>query len=276
MSQKIEINYEYFESLNGNFNDVLLKADAAAQYAKTVENAENNWFADSLYNYIDKLSESIRSNIRNILDSFKSTDNKIKEETTKIIGVEIYDEVINSLKYSQKVQDTIKKNLDFWLTIDDINAYEKIKINGKKGWCDKFADYVITKSGQKSPGKTITAMFKTLIKNNLVHGYYGTNDAYDQLNKTWNSNNSNICVDDYKPKTGDLVFFNWNGKDNEKYKEKYGNIDHVGVIYVDPNDGITYVVHGNYSDKVKKTKLDDLKKTSDHITVADMTKYNND
>jgi hypothetical protein len=58
-------------------------------------------------------------------------------------------------------------------------------------------------------------------------------------------------ADDYKPKTNDLVFYDWQdtGKGNN-----LGYPDHVGIVEKVVGDTIT-VIEGNYDNAVKRRKI---------------------
>lgn len=260
MSNEIKLDWEYLEAMQGRFEVVFETVNVASELAYKVDNEI------SMRNLALTANDNIRHIINMILESFLSTDQNIKQEAQKIVGVEVHNSIAESM-YSQPVQKHIQENLDYWLTLDDSNV-NQIGINGNTGWCDQFANYVITSSGKKCPGKTIGAMYPALASENLIHGYSENDSSLNAINERYGSN---ISTDGYVPKTGDLVFFNWNYR---SYVGDYDSVDHVGVIYVDPNDGVTYVVHGNYSNKVQKTRLDSIKDTCDHVTVADMTTYN--
>ena len=257
MSTEIKLDWEQLESMQVLFQTVFEKVDTASDSAYKVDNDI------SMRNLALKMNENIGQIISLIMNSFTSTDQNLKQQAQDIVGVEVHNDIASSM-YSLPVQQNIQNNLDFWLTVNGDNAQEKIGINGNYPWCDAFANYVITTSGKKCPGRTISSMYPALANENLMHGYYAKDGALEALNNRWGSS---ISIDGYVPKTGDLVFFNWSG-------DNYSSVDHVGVIYVDPGNGVTYVVHGNYSNKVKKMTLEEFKSSSDHITIGDMTTYN--
>lgn len=58
-------------------------------------------------------------------------------------------------------------------------------------------------------------------------------------------------TDSYKPKTGDLIFYDW---DDSGKGENTGNPDHVGIVEKVVGSTIT-VIEGNYSNAVKRRTL---------------------
>lgn len=265
MSNEIKLDYEFFQSLGGNFADVFEKTEQAAEYAYKVDNSL------PLQNYITKEIEAINSSITLIIDSFTSTDQRIKQAAQEIIGLDVYNAVENNSFYSKAIEKVIHDNKDNWVNkVTTSNKKQLLGIDTGGAWCDIFANYVLTTAGgKKCPAKTNReCWYNVYSQTDIVHGYYGTDEHMNALNKKFKTS---IKMDDYVPKTGDLVYFNWKGSN-------INEIDHVGVIYVDPDDGLTYVLHGNFSNKVRYDLLDDFKNGKimgcQHITVADMTTYN--
>ncbi|MBQ5951828.1 MAG: CHAP domain-containing protein [Lachnospiraceae bacterium] len=88
-------------------------------------------------------------------------------------------------------------------------------------WCDRFASWMLVQMGYEMKAGGCPAQMKEFKKRGGLH-----QEA------------------DYRPKTGDVVFFDW-GK---------GKAQHVGIIHV-ADDGEIYVLQGNYNSQVSYVKL---------------------
>ncbi|MBQ5951829.1 MAG: CHAP domain-containing protein [Lachnospiraceae bacterium] len=104
--------------------------------------------------------------------------------------------------------------------------YGGLDPKGDFAWCDRFSSWMVGQFGKKLPRGGCGAQRSYFKERGGLHTEAG-----------------------YKPKSGDVVFFDW-GKD--------GSINHVGVIYVDPKTGELYVLHGNFGGKVSYNKLSDV------------------
>ncbi|MGN1142260.1 MAG: CHAP domain-containing protein [Oliverpabstia sp.] len=98
--------------------------------------------------------------------------------------------------------------------------------SGGYGWCDAFVIYMLKKAGL------------TEFANKFPRGCVNQIKSLKEQN-LWKS------ADSYTPKTGDLVYFDWPPQD--------GKADHVGIIYVEK--GKTYILHGNWGNKVAKSDI---------------------
>lgn len=103
------------------------------------------------------------------------------------------------------------------------------------GWCATFVSYIMARAGidVDSPTEKVD-WFKTYPP--AQANYLESVGCYHRIDTG------------YSPKTGDLVFFD--NLNNDR------SIDHVGMIYIG-DDGVTYVIHGNWGDKVTKSRLYD-------------------
>lgn len=90
-------------------------------------------------------------------------------------------------------------------------------------WCDRFASWMLAQMGYEMRAGGCPGQMKEFEKRGGLH-----QEA------------------DYRPKTGDVIFFDW-GK---------GKAQHVGIVHV-ADDGEIYVLQGNYESQVSYVKLSD-------------------
>jgi hypothetical protein len=191
MSKEIVLDYNYLESMSGRFESVFEKADTASQYA---ERAERCCDGGSLYKYVVKLSESIRTSIRLILDSFTSTDQKMKEEAQKIVGTDIYNGIAGggSAHYDANGNYTIDTKYDTYR-----KKVEALKGKDPSGVPQHYRDassgngkhvYPMPRRAKGDPGACTMCSNATLVNRRLAldgvvdsngnRPYYSAEDAF--------------------------------------------------------------------------------------------------
>lgn len=106
----------------------------------------------------------------------------------------------------------------YWKWYSELKGYP-----WREGWCAAFVSYWMEQAGVdvKSPEED--------------YEWFLTYPP-DQMEFFKSQGLFYGAESDYTPKTGDLVFIDWNGGTNA---------GHVGMIYVDDTDGKTYLIHGN-------------------------------
>lgn len=104
------------------------------------------------------------------------------------------------------------------------NHYGGLNPSGNFAWCDRYVSWFIGQLGFKMKAGGCGYQRKEFKK------YGGWHEEPD-----------------YKPKNGDIVFFNWDGGNGAA---------HVGVVHI-ADDGEIYILQGNYGNKVDYVKLSD-------------------
>lgn len=269
---EILLNKEKIEELNARFEGVSSAYIVAAQYTEKAQNLKHDMNSHGeVVKAFTKKTERIKKDFKLIIESFTSADQKMKEKAETIVGPQyvnvnngstvVHDENGNVIEvregYSYAVQQYIHSNMQHLMSINSSNYSSILGRNGD--WCDAYVDYIIRMSGMHSPGATnqeTTTIFEQL---GLRHGLKYDNGSWDEFNSIYGSHVSN---DGYEPKTGDLVW------------ASHGvTTGHVGIYYVNPDDGCAYIIEGNTPD-TSMTPAQSFYDRYRHISFGDMSTYN--
>lgn len=185
MSKEIILNIDYLESMNERFETVLEKVDTASQSAFRADKSL------CMRNIAVKEANDIKSIIRHIIDSFSSTDQKMKEKVQNIVGVEIYNGIAGggSVHYDEKGNYTIETKYDVYR-----KKVDALKEKNPAGVIQHYQHgrYVTTnkfENGERGDGVCTLCSNATLVNRRLAldgvvdsdgnRPYYSAQDAYN-------------------------------------------------------------------------------------------------
>lgn len=151
------------------------------------------------------------------------SEQQANADTTEVRNA--YSENIQAVMQEVKATDFGNDGTKYWSWF---YGYESSR---NDGWCAVFVSYLMSKAGIDVDSPT-NEFYNFRSLPNDQSSYFAAHDCYCSAESG------------YTPKTGDLVFLDYNG-------DNYS--DHVGMIYVDETG--TYILHGNWSDQVSYSNL---------------------
>jgi len=267
MANKIKITTTELREQAGRMDALNDRLDGViAQMNSALKKIDDSTCAKFSSNIIVKTA-SLRRNMQNArnnlligvgiarlcAESYTNADIVIRKNIADINTPEVQNTAPSEQKVSSNIEEIIE-TLGMEAYDDRTNNWggkkykNEVGRNDSSGWCDAFVCWLLKKAGidiSNALAGQISSMKK--------------NDCY-------------MSAKNYTPKTGDLIFFDWEGD---------GLVNHVGMIYI-ADDGTVYVIHGNYHMKltgnrgeVSYDKLDDGYLNKYVCAYGDMTTYTN-
>ena len=165
--------------------------------------------------WLHKLFEDRKDNSSTI-----DVDPIVNEEPPKPSAGEEYSIRIKSL-LEQAKNEKGNDGTKYWQWYTE---RERLGYYWQEGWCAAFVSYWMENAGIDVDAPRKNHQWYLTYPPHQVDFFKSQGLFYDGMS-------------DYIPKTGDLVFLDWDGD--------VTNAAHVGMIYVDDTTGKTYIVHGN-------------------------------
>ena len=231
--QDVEKIIKYFKKLKTDLTKSI------SQFDKCEGNVKKKSYEDTIA-ATTPITESSNTSEKEMKDKISQLEEKQKQyvylygEECPEIATEIarlkklYNRLSVEGRIKQSVEDAIQNEqgnggskYKKWF----YDNYGGLNPNGNFGWCDRFVSWLLGQMGFRLPEGGCSYQMNAFKNKN---GYYAHGTR--------------------TPQTGDVVFFDW---DNN------GSPNHVGIIHID-EQGETWVIHGNFGNKVCYNKISDV------------------